>query len=227
MFPFTGFDHGAINAFSDDVYELDKMRLFAGSATPCQSLEAIAISLGYLNNFVELKNCFFIDSFAFGVETCCYATVFGIKNLLCLEVSDIHNESNATLLNRLRLNDIIKVRVGSLQDMFRFDVDIIYLNCTSIYISDLLDEGVLINMIFEMSKKVLPGTYLILVTMLSDLRPAQDFASPHIDVEMSSCMCGKTDEISYVWVCKVINMCSTSSMELSKQKRVRSLKDGR
>lgn len=73
------------------------------------------------------------------------------------------------------LRDKVEVVVGSLQDYFAVHADIVFLN-TGRIAQTLCDEGVFISLAFYLSRLMLPGSLLVILTSLDNLS-SLDFGS--------------------------------------------------
>jgi hypothetical protein len=185
------------------------------------TFEALIFSLSFLrDNFhVDFRAKCFVDCMdAHGGEAIFLASTFNVHNMLSISMTEGNVDFLHQRLSKLEyLRPKIEAASGSLADLTPLDFDIFYLDCAPLQRS-MLDEGVLINTFFNILRRVLPGSYAILLTKMREMDPEYDFDAKHIRKLTRTLMRKDALEESTCWVFMVIQPTPVNSPNNSPQR---------
>lgn len=115
-------------------------------------------------NYVKRK---FVDCFANGGSAAFYASSYGFNEVISVEYCSTslkHAENILSVIRNQRIRCNVTLKMGSMQDYFAYDSDVIYFDGTSCVIDSMVDEGFLLDILFRMSKELQAGSFLIVCT---------------------------------------------------------------
>lgn len=151
-------------------YDWQKAIIRTNSSALLKSLRHI---LG--NLYFDKSESKFLDCFGFEGSAIFVAEAFNcFSQLESIEFSD-DGFRIANLVSRKAVNysNVMKpnivLRCGSPQDYFSFDSSVVYLNCAIFSDHSLLDESPVVQLVLELSKKLQPGSFVIIVTIALQL----------------------------------------------------------
>ena len=121
---------------------------------------------------------------AYGAEACCLVSAFKLRWCLSIEIDD---KSRALAWSRLKqlgtwATAHTELCVSRLQDHLALDTDIAYLDTEHL---GALDEGILIEIFLRCCKKLLSGSFLVLLTRATELIPS-DWNADFVEVILQS-----------------------------------------
>ena len=186
VFPYGDISQKDIRKFSEQMFELSRAKdIINRSDKSSRTVEAITISFRFLEKLgLDLSNACFCETFAYGAEACCLASAFKLKWSLSIEINE---ESRAIGWSRLKklgqwAIDHTEMCISRVQDHLALDSHIAYLDTEH---AGNLDEGILLEAFLVASKKLLPGSYLILLTRSLEFDPT-DWKVDYVEVILKS-----------------------------------------
>jgi len=151
-------------------------------AEQSKTMEAVILALRYLEDTERqnLKRCLFIDLMAHGAEAVLYASAFGFDRMITLELSERSKNDAIRIIRQIPgLVERCTVLVGSFHDYFPCDAQIYYMDCCRVVdCRKIGDEGILLDKVFTLFRTLLPGSFLVLLTNLTNFDAAKDFKAP-------------------------------------------------
>jgi hypothetical protein len=151
---------------------------------------------------------------------CFYAASYQVSTILGIEFNKQAFGKAEEIKNSLFFNvpttSHVHFEQGSFQDFFPFDADIVYLDCTQVGPDTMIDEGVLLHsMLFPLCKKLLSGSFLIIVTSHLTLHTAdcaklgvqwECIAHKPVDLQNDNYTASYKDSYpKHVWILKTSN----------------------
>ena len=165
--------------------------------------EAVITSMRFLeNNGLELQNCVFCECMSYGAEASCLASSFRIRWALSIEISE---ESRQLGYSRLRdmgkwAMEHTEMCVSRFQDHLALDANVAYFDTAHI---GTLDEGPIIHKFLICCKKLLGGTYVILLTRCTDFNP-DDYNCNYMQIILRSKVSRECLDEANLWICKIV-----------------------
>ena len=126
--------------------------------------EAVITSVRFIENQgLLLENACFCECMAYGAEACCLVAAFRLRWAIAIEMSEESRQLGWSRLSKLGKWAIehTEMCVSRLHDHLAVDADIAYLDTEHL---GPLDEGPLICKFLQCSRRLLSGSYLILLT---------------------------------------------------------------
>ena len=137
----------------------------------------------------------FVDCFGNGGCAAFYASSYGFSEVVSIEYSSSsfkHAESVLKTIHDKGIRCNVKLKEGSMQDYFSCDSDIIYFDCSTCIIDSMIDEGLLLDILFRLSKDLQAGSFLIVCTYGTSLSTEDLKAMGH-----GHLVCLNHTEVSY------------------------------
>lgn len=165
--------------------------------------ETVITSMRFLeNNGLELKNCIFCECMSYGAEASCIVSSFRIRWALAIEISE---ESRQLGWSRLKAMgkwaiEHTEMCVSRFQDHLALDANVIYFDTDHI---GTLDEGPIIRKFLVCCKKLLGGTYIVLLTRCTDFNP-QDYDCDYMKIILRSKVSRGCMDEANLWICKIV-----------------------
>lgn len=185
------------------------------------TFEAIIFSLTFLkdNCHVDFRAKSLVDCLdVHGGEAIFLASTFNVHNMLSISMTEGNVDFLHQRLAKLEyLRPKIDAVVGSLSDLTPLDFDIFYLDCAPLRRS-MLDEGVLVNTFFNILRRVLPGSYAILLTQMPEMEPETDFEARHIRKLTRMLLRKDTYDECTCWVFMIVQPTPINSPQTSPQR---------
>ena len=156
--------------------------------------DAVMFSLRYIRDTypIDFSECKFVDCFGYSGAAAFYASSFEFETVLGIEFSkDGYRhavEIKDDLYDNLHSSTKLSFECGSFQDFFAFDANVVFLDCAVAGADSMLDEGVFLKtLFFPMCKKLLSGSFIVVVTETMTLHTADcvNMAFPY------ECVCDK------------------------------------
>ena len=203
MFPFPELNRTKLISFQDRVKNVLDFLYTQGKEDQIRTMQALVISFQKLESLHDynLRGKCFLDCMADGAEACIMAHL--LEDFSCLTSIELSEESKDIAeqiisSNALLNNHNINFEVGRLQDYFRSDADIVFLD--TIHIGCYLDEGILLHSFFQCCNGLLGGSVLIIVSQYSMI----DYEKSRFLLLQNECICDKFPDKGYLWILKVI-----------------------
>lgn len=177
VYPYNHLDGEKVKHFTDTVGKcLAAQDLIHEHTGFFSGFDCLVVALRFLQDScgLEFQGMLFIDCIGCTGSTSIYAKCFEFKETVSIEVSkrssSVAADTMHSLAGHLKIDPhSSSFIVGSLQDYFRFDADIVYMDCTVVGVDAMVDEGVLVLILFALLKRSMPGTCAIVVTAGMDL----------------------------------------------------------
>jgi hypothetical protein len=116
-----------------------------------------------------------IDVLSFQCEGVVAAATFGFRNYTALEMnSKSYAVAVEIISQQSTLGQRVSIIQGSMQDYFPFHAEVVFAN-TTVLQGSLCDEGILLSLLFRLAHRMLPGSYLLVLSSLPSLDAAADF----------------------------------------------------
>jgi hypothetical protein len=177
MYPYNHLDGTKIKNFTDTVDKcLRAQELLLENNKQFVGFDCLVVALRFLQDSccLDLNGCLFLDCLSFGGSSSIYAKCFGFKATHGIELSEKSYQciqrSIATMATELifAANSCTFV-VGSMQDYFQPDADVVYVDFATFCRDSMLDEGVLMLTVFALLRQLTPGSYAIIITLSMNL----------------------------------------------------------
>lgn len=143
---------------------------------------------------LNLQECRFIDCLGYGCAAALYASSFGVQYIKSIEFSkkgfEIGKKIASEVVNYRRESSHyaagteVVITEGCMLDYFEFDANVAYLDCSLLDgDASLLDEGIMLSLFFGLVRRMLPGSFLIVLTVNTPLNTAscREMGYPFID----------------------------------------------
>lgn len=206
-FPFEDVELKQYSLIADNVESISKIQTLLGLKQDGinVAMESIVVGLGFIQKYchIDFQKSTFGDMMAEGCQGVLFASAFKFKDYINVEINDSSYSAATLYLNRIpKLKACVECRMGSMQDYFPFHAEVVYLDCTKTCDS-MCDEGFQINLFFRLARRMVPGSYLLLVTILDSLSP-DDFSADHLHLLSFSRICIGSRAESTLWIFKII-----------------------
>ena len=206
-YPFEDIDLKLYTSIADNIETIYRVQKLLGlsDSTNNVALEAVIVGLGFLSKacHLDFEHSTFADMMAHGCEGVLFASAFKFQNYLDVEINkDGYSKAIDNLSKIPQLKTSVEIRIGSIQDYFPFHAEVVYLDCTKLSDS-MCDEGILVEMFFRLARRMLAGSYLLLVTIMDNLTP-DDFGADHLQSLSRSRICIGSQKESMMWIYKKI-----------------------
>jgi len=166
-FPFSEINTEEFQEFKSQIYNIYEIQSFLNEESTCnRTMTSVLISFQQIKHKYNIifKNKSFLDCMSFGAKASLYATHFGLSSTTSIEFSQAgFNQAKKSIayFGDNPLISSIQLKLGRFQDYFQFDSDIIYFD--SILLGPYLDEYHIFNSFFTCCKRLLPGSFLIIL----------------------------------------------------------------
>lgn len=166
VYPYQRFDAEKQKNLTQMIEKVYECRDILKSYHSYDCADVISFSLRFIEEIYELdfKKCRFLDCLSYSGASAFCASAFYFKSVtgieFCLDGFKYASEINKLHFNYAKCNFIH----GSMQDYFMFDSDVVYIDCTLASTDSILNEGVLLSLFFTMCNRLLPGSFLIVIT---------------------------------------------------------------
>eukprot|EP01041_Mallomonas_annulata_P000644 gene644-1244_t len=200
-FPFSELDTVDILHFQECVTKAFTIQDALGQDQRTRKCEAILICLRHLytKHNVKFDDKMFMDCLSLDGETILLASSFMFDQLYGIELSQSSMETALTRLeNFSEIKDKIKFRVGSFQDYFLCNADVVFIDCT--IIGPYLDEGCLLYSFYSCCRSLLPGSYVIILTRLDQI----DTVDTNLELILHAQVCNGSSEEAFMWLFKTL-----------------------
>lgn len=174
-----------------------------------RTLETVILYCRYLEDqtHIGLTSSTFVDCMGYGGETCLYASAFGFKRILDIEITESSRKRAKDAISSIAgLSKQCTVMVGTIKDYFPYDAEVYYMDCS--WVCDgrsWVDEGILIDLIFKLCKKCQASlSYLCLLTTTTELNATRDYMAPHMHLLLRTKVhYGMPDECT-AWIFRIM-----------------------
>jgi len=203
MFPFSDLNRSKLITFQDRVERVFGFLNSHGNDNQ-RTMQALVISFQKLESLHQycLKGKCFLDCMANGAEACIISYLLAdFSHLTSLEVSEESRDRAVNILSSYKSfnHDNINFEVGRMQDYFKSDADIVYLD--TLHIGLYLDEGILLHSLFQCCCGLLGGSCVIIVSQYFKI----EYDKSKFLLLFNECICDIFPNRGYLWVLKVIS----------------------
>ena len=165
--------------------------------------ETVITSMRFLeNNGLELKNCVFCECMSYGAEACCLVSSFRVRWALAIEISEESRQLGWSRLKALGkwAMEHTEMCVSRFEDHLALDANVVYFDTEHI---GTLDEGPIIQKFLGCCKKLLGGTYIVLLTRCTDFNP-KDYDCDYMQIILRSKVSRECLDEANLWICKIV-----------------------
>ena len=191
MFPFQDISKATLTKSSDTIEKLLKLRdhfSILGFDTSDLKLEALTLSLEFILKTADVyyHEKTFCDCFGNRSEGCLYASVYGFRELVSIEMIDQSIEESRILLNQLvsssvcdasyyhKMHTVAGVLWDYIDVLVKEKYDFFFLDVTRLQ-SSMIDEGIFITQFLTLCSKAVAGSFMILLTSSTEKHNLDDY----------------------------------------------------
>ena len=206
MYPYSDVDAKQVEQFADTVYKIARAETVITHKKSKRTVEAITVALRFLEQEENLpfKYCTFCECMGFAAEACCYASAFGFKSLISIEISEDSTKLGYIYLKMIgeEAAQTFSSSVSRFQERIAVDAEVVYFDCE--HIGD-LDEGLMIQSFLNTTRTLLVGSFCIMVTNSPNLKLAQWGAENHLQIILPTTVAKGAADQGYMWLMRRID----------------------
>jgi len=206
MFPYLDVKQKEVTDFADTVYKVAQAERIVTHKKSKRTVEAITVTMRFLeqNEGFVFRHAGFCECMGFAAEACVYASAFGFKTLESIELCEASTKLGYCYLRMMGEKEAASFSsaVSRFQERMGIHCEVNYFD--TIHLGD-LDEGILIQAYLDSCKRILPGSYAILVTK----HPGFKLSSYNIDylkIILPTTVAATHDDEGYVYMMKRLSM---------------------
>lgn len=206
MFPYSDVSPEKVQQFADTVYKISRVEAVITHKKSKRTLEAITVSLRFLdqNEGLKFQYCTFCEAMGLAAEACCYASAFGFKSLVSIETHEEFSKLGYIYIKMANEEaaHTFSSSVSRFQERIPVDAEIVYFDVA--HIGD-LDEGLMIQSFLNTTRVLLVGSYCILITNSPTLKLEQWNAQDHLVIVLPTTVAKGHPDEGYMWVMRRID----------------------
>ncbi len=208
MYPYNYITQEEVTYIVDNVESvyLVKSILHPDTEKESKLFEAVLLSLSFLrDNFhIDYKIRSFVDCMGTCCEAALYASTFNFNILRSIEITPEGVSSARNMLKSLpHLKGKVELFYGTMRDYFPKDFDVFFLDCCSLK-NSVLDEGIVVQLYFNLCSSVLAGSYGILITQMQSFDPIKDYGTTHVEIILTTILRPGTPDESMLSLYKFV-----------------------
>ena len=227
MFPYLDVSEAEVKSFANVVVTIERVgQVITHNQPSKRTLEAVTIALRFLQDHehLTLTDIGFCECMAFGAEAVCYASAFGIPNLLSIELTEESKRLASIYIKLLHGDKLINYRlsiiVSRFQERMGIDAEVNYLDLA--HTGD-LDEGVILVCFLNCCRKLLPGNYAIVLARATEIN-LEDYSCDCLDLVLHSVVAKGTPFVGNMFLFKRKNMDTDSLTTLVAKSTIQSVR---
>lgn len=175
VFPFSDFDPTILRSYLETIESSETLKYyFRHIGTPCHYYDSLVLVLNILKEKYIKGNekfYYFMDCLSNGGAACNLAYINGIHRCLSIELSNASKTRSIDAQNHiLELypptvpSSPINYKVGSMQDYFDFEANIVFLSTIEVSFNPLVDEARLLLTFLRMTRRLEVSSFVIIMT---------------------------------------------------------------